>query len=207
MAKKTGVDYFETFVEMAQYSCQAANLLNDILNDYNGEALPEKIKQMHDIEHTADGVRHTMIKQLAREFITPIEREDILALADAIDNVTDTVEDVLMRMYMCNIGQTREYALKMTQVIVRCTDTVKKAMEEFRNFRKSKILHDLIVEINHLEEEGDQLFTEAVRDLYINSGSPIEVAAWDRTFFYLEKCYDSCEYVGNLIESVILKNS
>ena len=207
MARKKNVDYFDAFVELVGYSCQAAKLLNEIMNNFNADELQDKIKEMHSIEHAADEARHGMIKKLAREFITPIEREDIMALADAIDNVTDTIEDVLMRMYMCNITYVREHALQMTEVIVKCCDTLKQALDEFHNFRKSKILHGLVIQINNLEEEGDRLFTEATRDLYVSCKAPIEVAAWDRTFHYLEKCYDTCEDVANLIENVILKNS
>ena len=207
MARKNSIDYFETFVELAGYSCQAANLLNETMMDFNPDELQDKMKEMHDIEHAADEVRHTMIKRLAREFITPIEREDIMALADSIDNVVDTIEDVLRRMYMCNIIYVRKHALKMTAVIIKCCDTLKQALDEFRNFRKSKILHDLIVQINNLEEEGDKLFTEAIRELYVNCKSPVEVTAWDRTFHYLENCYDTCEDAANLIENIVLKNS
>lgn len=207
MARKKDEDYFETFVDLVEYSCQAAELLNVIMNNFNAANIHEKLLEMHTIEHAADTKRHAMIKKLAHEFITPIEREDIMAMADAIDNVTDTIEDVVMRMYMFNIQNIREHAVKITEIIVKCCKALKLALQEFYNFRKSHTLHDLIVEINVLEEDGDKLFTEATRHLYVNCKQPIEVIAWDQTFHYLERCCDACEEVANVIENVIMKNS
>jgi len=207
MSRKKGETYFDTFVELVSYSCKAADLLKEILNNYNAEQLPRKMKEMHEIEHSGDEARHRMIRKLAREFITPIDREDIMALADSIDTVTDTIEDVLMRMYMFNISKVTDYALKMTDVIVKCCGALKTALDEFYNFRKSAKLHDLVVEVNRLEEDGDSLYMEATRKLYVECGNYKELAAWDTIYHYLEKCCDSCEDVADAIESVIMKNS
>ena len=177
------------------------------MNNFNADLLHEKMNEMHKIEHGGDTERHAMIRKLSREFITPIEREDIMSLADAIDDVTDTIEDVLFRLYMFNIRSVKEHARKMTEIIVKCCNALKQALEEFRHFQKSKILHDLIVEVNVLEEKGDKLYTEAVRHLYVNSKNVVEIMAWDQTYDYLENCCDACEEVANVIEYIILKNS
>ncbi|MCX7614554.1 MAG: DUF47 family protein [Clostridiales bacterium] len=207
MARNKSEYYFDKFVDLVDYSYKAANLLNDTLNNFRVDKLEDSMKEMHAIEHQGDVARHAMIRKLAKEFITPIEREDIMALADSIDNVTDALEDVLMRIYMCNITSVRDDALKMSQVIVKCCNALKLALAEFHNFRKSQTLHELIVEINHMEEEGDKLYTEAIRNLYVNCKDCLEVMGWEQTFRYLEKCCDACEDVADIIESVMLKNS
>lgn len=207
MARKNDNSYFDTFVELVGYSCKAADLLNDIMNHYNAETLQQKMNEMHEIEHSGDEARHKMIKRLAREFITPIEREDIMEMANAIDTVTDTIEDVLMRMYMYNIQHVTEHALKMTDVIMKCCNSLKLALDEFYNFHKSHKLHELVVEINRLEEVADDFYMKATRSLYVECTDYKELAAWDTTYHYLEKCCDSCEDVANVIENVIMKNS
>lgn len=207
MAIKKDENYFSTFVGLVKFSCDAAALLNEIVYNFNPEDLEDKMKQMHNIEHAGDVERHIMMKKLAREFITPIEREDIVAMADAIDNVTDNIEDVVLSMYMFNITSMREEALKMTDIIVKCCEALRQALEEFHNFRKSQTLHDLIIEINRMEEEGDELFTHATRKLYVDCKNPIEVYGWDRTLHYMEKCCDACEDVSDVIESIMMKNS
>ncbi len=207
MARKKSTNYFDSFVELAGFSCQAADLLCKIMNNFNSNELPVRMTEMHTIEHGGDKARHSIVKKLAREFITPIEREDIMALSDSIDTVTDTIEDVLMRMHMYNIKSVRPHALQMAEVIAKCCDALKKALDEFSNFKKSQKIHELIVEVNHLEEDADKLFMEATRELYVNCTDYKELAAWDTTFHYMEKCCDACEDVANVIENVIMKNS
>ncbi|HBR35471.1 MAG TPA: DUF47 domain-containing protein, partial [Firmicutes bacterium] len=206
MAKKKDVNYFDTFVELVQYSCDAAILLNEIANDFHADELEAKMEQMHEIEHAGDEGRHAMMKRLAREFITPIEREDIVSLADAIDNVTDTIEDVLLRIYMFNFTKMHEDVVKMAAIIVQCCEALKEAVAEFANFRKSQTLHKLIIEINRLEEDGDDLFVKATRELFVNEKDPVQIMAWRETLDYLEKCCDACEEVSEVIESVMMKN-
>lgn len=207
MAIKKDDNYFGTFVELVNFSCEAANLLSEIMHNFNPDELEDKMKLMHNIEHAGDVERHIMMKKLAKEFITPIEREDIVAMADAIDNVTDNIEDVLLRMYMFNIRTMKEDALKMADIIVKCCDALREALGEFHNFRKSQTLHNLIVEINRMEEEGDDLFTKATRNLYVSGKDPLEVYGWGRTLHYMEICCDACEDVADVIESVMMKNS
>lgn len=207
MAKKKGEKYFDIFVELVQYSCDAAALLYEIMHNFQAKDLEQTMAEMHQIEQAGDAGRHRMMESLAREFITPIEREDIMAMADAIDNITDTIEDVLMRIYMFNFTTLREDATKMAGIIVRCCEALKEALQEFGNFRKSKSLRDLVIEINRLEEEGDALFVKATRNLYVDREDPVEILAWAQTLDYLEKSCDACERVSEVIESVMMKNS
>lgn len=207
MASKRDMDYFNTFVKGVEYSCQAAKMLDDTLRHFDTDTLPEKIKEIHLVEHTADIAKHDMMRELARAFITPIEREDIILLSQEIDNVTDCIEDVLMRIYMFNILSIREEALEFTDLIVKCCQALEDAMKEFHNFRKSSSINENIVEVNRCEELGDTLYTKAVRRLYTISRDPIELIVWREVFDRMEKCCDCCEHVANVMESVIMKNS
>ncbi len=207
MAGKKSNNYFDSFVELVGYSREAASMLNDTLNNFDAEVVESKILEMHTIEHTADAKKHEMMNKLAKEFITPIEREDIIQLSHEIDNVTDSIEDVLIKIYMFNIKSLREEALKFCDVIMRSCEVLEKIMKEFPNYRKSTILHQLIIEINDLEEEGDRLYTEGIRNLFINSKDPVELMTWTETFERFEKSCDSVEHAANVVESVIMKNS
>lgn len=207
MARKNNDFYFETFIQMGEGCLKAAQLLDEIMSGFDPDMIQEKMKQMHEIEHNEDIRRHELIERLMKEFLPPIEREDIMALADAIDTVTDMIEDVVMRMYMFNVKSVTNYAKDMAKVVVECCDAMKKALVEFKSFKKSQTLHDLIVLINNLEEKGDRLFTEATRDLHVNSKDHLEILAWEKIYNFLEICFDACEDVANEIEMVVLKNS
>lgn len=206
MAKKQN-NYFDYFSRLVDYSCQAADYLHDCMTHFNPATIGQQMTELHSIEHDADNEKHQMMKKLAKEFITPIEREDIIQLAQEIDEVTDRIEDVLMRVYMYNFGAIRAETLAFTEVITRCCCALKKAVEEFPYFRKSKTIYQYLVDVNTLEEEGDRLYVASVRGLYKEGGSGALVAAWSNTFDCLERCCDACEHVANVIESVIMKNT
>lgn len=206
MAKKHS-EYYEAFISLAKLSCKAARYLNEVLIEFDPEKLPACMVRLHDIEHTADMEKHEMMQKLAREFVTPIEREDIILLANELDEVTDKIEDVLIRIYMYNITSIRPAALEISNVIVRCCEALEIAMIEFPNFHKSKTLHQAVIDVNSMEEEGDALYIESMRNLYVEGGEPISVMAWSEMFDKLEECCDACEHVANVLESVIMKNS
>jgi len=108
---------------------------------------------------------------------------------------------------MFNIQAIRPEILKFTDLLVTCTKAMDEALEEFKNFKSSKKLHEKIVEINRLEEVGDSLYVDFMRNLYRTSKDPIELMCWTEVLQRLEKCADNCEDVANIIESIVMKNS
>lgn len=110
------------------------------------------------IEHAADIKKHELLNTLVKAFITPIEREDILQMSQCLDNMTDKIEDVLIRIYYNRITNIRPDSLELVELLIRCCDEIRKLMQEFSDFKRSKHLHDHIVQINTLEEDADKLF-------------------------------------------------
>jgi uncharacterized protein Yka (UPF0111/DUF47 family) len=149
-----------------------------------------------------------MVKKLAKEFITPIEREDIMEMSSHIDTVTDKIEDVLLRLYMFNIRTIRTDALIAADIIVKCTSAMRDAQTEFSNFKKSKTIRDKVIEMNRLEDEGDRLYTISVRNVFTDKTlTPVAAFAWENLFHYMEDVCDACEDVADVIEGVIMKNT
>ena len=207
MGRKKENNYFDMFIQAVTYSCQAADMLKENFISFDPEQLPACMEALHHIEHTADLAKHDLMEKLLKEFITPIDREDIMELSSALDDVTDSLEDILLRLYMFNIRTLRPEAQAFAQVIADCCAALKTMMEEFPNFRRSKTIHTQIVEINGLEEQGDKLYTDAMHTLYADASTPVDVMAWTALFDRLEKCCDKCEDVADVVERVILKNS
>ncbi len=207
MSNKRGYDYFEALHGLSKFSLQAAELLKKTISDFNVENLEEKIREMHNIEHSADIAKHDMIEHLVKEFLPPIDREDIISVAQQIDDVTDSVEDVLMCIDIFNVQKIRPEIPKFTDTIVDCCKSMYVGVEELRNFKKSKKLHSEVVEVNRLEEEGDALYINGVRNLYKNTTDAVELMVWTEIYRKLEKCCDACEDVANEIESIVMKNS
>lgn len=204
---KKETDYFEYFRRSAEYASKAATLLDEIFRTYNKDNFRQRVDQMHELEHEADANRHGMVEQLAKEFIPPIEREDILSLAQEMDNVVDAIDDVVLRVYMFDVNAIRPEALQFTELIIRCCSALQAAVTEFRNFKSSKTLKEKLIKVNTLESEGDALHSESVRRLFIEHSDPMETLIWMKIYDGCEDCLDACEDAVDIIESVIMANS
>ena len=207
MAKKENNYYFDAFAKGISYANEAAALLQNIFENFDASTGKAQLDKMHEIEHNADGVKHEMMERLVKEFLPPIEREDIVELAHTIDEVCDLIEDVVLRIYMYNVTSLRPDVMKFAKLIVRCCADLKEMSLELPNYRKSASLVEKIKEINTLEEEGDRLYVEATRRLYSEEKDPIAVYVWTNIYDRLEKCCDGCEKVADMVELIILKNS
>ena len=199
--------YFDHFVACAEESCHAAHLLREVLGNFKQEELSEHLDQMHEIENRADGKKHEVMDKLAREFIPPIEREDIINLSQHLDDLTDKIEDVLLRVYMNNVTEIEPDAVSMTDIIIRCCEEVRELLKEFANFKHSKKLKEQIIRINDLEEESDRLYMSSMRKLHAETKDPLRIIAWREIYSYLEHCADACEHAADVVEGVVMKNS
>lgn len=206
-SKQNNSFYFDNFIACADYSCQAAHLLDKAMREFTPERVTQMLDEMHSVEHAGDEKKHELLNVLAKAFITPIEREDIIELGHNIDEVTDKIEDVLLRMYCNNVKSIRPDALEMVAVAIKCCEEMKTMLKEFPNFRRSKKLHEHIIRINTLEEDADQLFINSMRDLHTTCSDPVTIMIWREIYIYLEKCVDACEHVADTVESVMMKNS
>lgn len=207
MKSNKDFNYFKGFVNLSNFSLKAAEILSTCLQDFDRSRLEEKVKEIHTIEHSADFEKHQLINRLVKEFLPPIEREDITSISEKIDDVTDAIEDVLVGIDIFNIEIIRPEIIEFTKVIVNCCKEMNSALIEFENFKKSKSLHTAVIEANRLEEVGDDLYINGLRSLYKNSKDPIELAVWTEIYHRLEKCCDCCEAVANDIENIVMKNS
>ncbi len=207
MAKKQDSFYFENFVSCVDYASRAAAILNDTFLNFKPEELENRLHAIHQEEHGADCKKHDLMEALARAFITPIEREDIMLLSQNIDELVDKIEDVLIRCYCNNVQSIRPDAQKICAILVEGCGAVKDLMVEFANFKRSKTLKEKIIRINTLEEDADKLFIAGVRDLHVNCKDPLVVYAWHEVYIYLEQCVDACEHIADIVESVVMKNS
>lgn len=207
MRRRKHYNYFNKFVELVDYSCKCAEILYDTIINFDPNTLSQKVDEIHRIEHAGDLAKHEITARLATEFITPIEREDIVTLSQQIDDITDAIEDVLIKIHIFNVSSLKPEVLEFSQLIIKLCKTLKVALKEFANFRKSTILQEKIVEVNNLEEVGDKLYYNAVHNLYLNSKDPVELLVWTEIFNHLEKCCDACEMTADTVESIVMKNS
>ena len=207
MAAKQKNNYFHMMKAMVACALEAAEMLDETLHSFSTDALVAKLHELHEIEHRGDRLKHDLVNNLAKEFITPIEREDIMAIASQIDDVTDALEDVLLKISMFNIQSIPETAKAFASLITQCVRALLVVMSELEDFKKSKTMHASLVELNDLEEQGDKLYYQGVRELFVNRTDPLLAMSLTDVYAYLELCCDTCEHTADLVEHVIMKNT
>ena len=207
MAKKQDEYYFKNFVECAELACKGSQLLETIVNNFDSEKVDQYRTDMHNIEHSADLKKHEMLNVLLKAFITPIDREDILSMSQNIDELSDKIEDVLIRIYFNRVKAIRPRAIEFVSIVNKCFGEVLEMLREFSDFKRSKTLKEHIININTLEETADKLYIDCMYELHDSKTDVLEVIAWTDVYTYLEKCADTCEHIADLVESVAMKNS
>jgi len=194
--------YFDLFNEMATHIHASAKLLVELFNQFdNAEHYAHQIK---DLEHQCDDLTHAIVKKLNQTFITPIDREDIYALAKALDDVIDLIDAVANHALLYRVARVTDAARKQADVIVRATAQI---MQAVTRVRTHDAMQQYFIEIHTLENEGDTLFREAVAQLFQDHEDPLEVIKWKDLYETLEKGIDKCEDVANVLESIVLKNA
>lgn len=199
--------YFDTMNSAAGFGKKAAMYLQETLSAFDVNTFGEKMEAMHAIEQEADTLKHAMTERLSKEFMTPIELEDLVALSHELDNVVDCIDDVMQRIYIYNIASMREDVEALCALLVHCTDALLSAVKELANFRKSTTIRKEIIEVNTIESDADALYMKAMRNLYTTEKDPVTILVWTNLYEDLENCFDACEHASDAIESVIMKNS
>ena len=207
MARKQDAFYFDTFTACAEHAVEASRLLRRCIADYDPDNLELILREIHETEHAADMKKHELMNVLAKAFITPIEREDIMLLSQCLDEVVDKMEDVVLRLYCDNIRSIKPEMIAVVDVLERCCSEMHAMIKEFSNFRHSRTLRDKIIAINTLEEEADALFIHNMRVLHTEETDPIAIIVWRDVYRYIEQCADACEHVADACEKIMMSNT
>ena len=194
--------YFELFEEAGRNIQRAAELLDQLLSGYpDSKSLAQDIL---DCEHDGDRITHDIIDRLNHTFVTPIDREDILALASALDDIVDYTEEVADYLGLYKIEAPMDQAIRLAHVLKEAARNVCESIPRLRGFRD---ISHYTVEINRLENEGDRITREAVASLFDGGIDPMVVIRWKDLFERLEAAIDAAERVANILEGIVIKNS
>ncbi len=195
-------EFFNLFEEAAGNNLRAAEFLVEMLADF-----PEKkglAREILSCEHEGDRVTHDLIHRLNQTFVTPIDREDILELASALDDVVDFTEEVADYLLLYKIEAPMEQAQRLAEILQQACAQIVAAMGRMRGF--GDISH-YTVEIHRLENDGDRVVREAIASLFETGIDPMVVIRWKDVFERLEEAIDATETVANVLEGVVIKNS
>lgn len=199
--------YFDSFVAQCRFSCELAKRTAELLRNFEYEQVKDNLIELHGIEHAADQVQHEIMEHLIKEFIAPLEREDIVLIARELDDLTDCIEDIMINCYEYDLKQVDDVMLKYMDLIEHSCNLLQDLMKKFENFKKDTTLSQSIIEINKHEEEGDRIYREAMHSLFVNENDPKVLIAKKAVYNCLETVMDDIEDLANSVESVIMKNS
>jgi predicted phosphate transport protein (TIGR00153 family) len=194
--------FFTLFEEASGNILRAADLLDQMLRDY-----PENASLARDIlicEQEGDRITHDIIRRLNELFVTPIDREDIYALASALDDIVDYTEEVADYLGLYKIEASFEQAERLAHILLQACRQLAGAMPRLRNF--DDISH-FTVEINRLENDGDRISREAMAALFDDGIDPMVVIRWKDIYERLEAAIDATEKVANILEGIVIKNA
>jgi hypothetical protein len=193
--------FFELFNQAAQNMVVGSRLLKIMMESY--QDIERQAREIKRIESAGDAITHTIIRNLNQTFITPIDREDIYALASSVDDVLDFVEAISDRLVVFKIEKPTEEAIRLADILYRSAEELGRGISLLGSVTD---LNPTFVKVNSLENEADRISRDAIARLFENEHDPIMVLKWKEIYESLEQGTDRCEDVSNVLEHILLKH-
>ena len=185
---------------------KVARRFQDLMDNF--ENVKEKVSEIKDLEEFGDKIIHDITHSLHRTFVTPIDREDIMALAGRLDDVVDAIDEAAQYTLEYGIEETTDYARQLSTIIVSCADELERALGLLsKRGSKLKEMLPMSVEINRLENEADRVASRAMGDLFSNGYDVIQILKWRDIYNDMEEATDRAEDAANVLEGIVLKHS
>ena len=205
--KKEKYDYFEEFTKITGYIKESANKLNDLINNFEIEKLDQTIEKIHKLEHASDQVVHKMREYLIKDFLPPLEREDIAIIINKLDDIEDGIDEIAIYLKISNVNKIKKDVLELSDILVQSTNAVGEIFDKIHDLKHIDIIKQRLIIVNKLEENGDRVYEKMVYNIYRNEKNSIELVKWLNIYKEFEETIDSCETISDCIQDVIMKNS
>ena len=166
MKKKEKYSYFEEFIKIAEHIEESSNKLKELMNNYNEENLDKSIEEIHKLEHSSDRIVHKMRKFLIKDFLPPLEREDIAVIVNKLDDIEDGIDEIAIDFKIINIEYIKQDTLEIIDILVKATTAVKGIFEKLSDLKHPELVEEKLVIVNRLEEQGDRVYEKIISNLY-----------------------------------------
>jgi uncharacterized protein len=197
--------FFTLFTEQATNVLTGARALLELMRNYTDQ--DKKAAHIHQIEHQGDNLAQTINNSLDATFVTPIDREDIHALASSIDKIIDYIDAAAKRMVLLKLKKPTSDMIKLGELIERCAEELCRVVPKLKNPQFSEEIRIHLAEFVRLEKEGDQIHHAAIAKLFEEEKDPIKLIKVKEVTEFLEEAVDMFERVSHVIESIVVKNS
>ncbi len=164
-------------------------------------------RRMKDLEHAGDEITHNIVDRLNRTFVTPLEREDILALAHALDDVVDCLDGVAERLVLYKVTEVMPRAVELAHLVVLGAEELVPLIASLRNMSNTKTINHQIQVCMELENQADAVFHLALAEIFDHPKDPIELIKWKEILALLEDATDRVELVSKVVSSTVMRNA
>ncbi|HKX26754.1 MAG TPA: DUF47 family protein [Blastocatellia bacterium] len=195
--------YYDLFNRLVTHVTESAKRQQQLFEDFDRRT--EYADQIKQLEHACDDLTHEIIKRLNQTFITPIDREDIHALATGLDDVVDSIDYTARRIILYRVEQPTEHTRKMSDVLVRLAVEMEGAVKALEQDGE-RVLRDCVA-IHTLENEADLYHHDGIGRLFSEERDPIVIIKMKEIYEKMERTIDKCEDVANVLEAIVLKNA
>ncbi len=200
------IDFFEIFDMAASNVTKAASLFFNLMLSENFDNMEVKAKEIYELEQEGDILTHEIIKKLNKTFVTPIDREDLYALASSLDDIIDLIWAAAERLMVFKLKEPTKDGMEMAKDLLMTTEVVQKAIKHLKEKKYSHV-QEYCIEINRLENRIDRVFRDALGKLFEETKDCIFIIKWKEIYEHLEDASDRCEDVANVLEAIVLKNA
>ena len=201
-------DHFFSLLEESTVNLRRAGVeLKKLPNCKTQQQRESAAKRIKDIEHDGDSVTHRIFSELNSTFVTPLDREDIHELASALDDVLDHIDGCAHRFAMYKVTHVPKAFSQLIDVLVLSMNELKNGVQLLRNLNKTDILQDTFKMVNEYENQADEIFDQAVADLFANEENAIQIIKLKEILVGLETATDKCEDAANVLEGIVIKHN
>lgn len=198
-----GDKFYKWFEEASENNYKAALLLEKLCKNFKDH---KKIAdQIHTLEHNGDQISHDIHNEINSVFVTPLDREDIISLTGALDDVIDLIHASSSGIVTYNVKKITPVAKEFSEIIVSSTKAVSQTLPKLRHRRNFSQVYKAIIEINRLENEADDLLKKGLTELFKNPKKPIDIIRWKSIYEIMEEATDKTEDIANVLQNLITK--
>lgn len=198
-----GDKFYEWFEQAAENNYKAALLLEKMCKNFNN---PKKILfQIDKLERNGDDICHHIHNEINTVFVTPLDREDIVALTNALDDVIDLIHASASSITTYNVKRITPIAKELSEIIVSSTKAVHVVLPKLKHRKNFSQIHKTIIEINRLENEADVLHRKGLTELFRKPKNPVDVIRWRDIYEIMEKTTDKTEDIAHVLQNLITK--
>ena len=198
-------EFFGLFSRHAALGVEGALLLEALFADLR--SVEEQSRRIRDVEHQADTICQQTMELLHSSFITPMERGNIHDLSSRLDDIMDHIEATSQKLWLYEITVATPEAPEMSQLLVRATQALQKAVDALSDLRDPGRIRALCNEVKAVEKENDRLLRRATARLFKEEQDPKMLIKWKEIYENIEDAVDRCEDVANVVEGVVLENA